>query len=44
MFYFAAGGAWSLKTLAYLLIITAGNSVGGLLIPIFRLVHNKLTA
>lgn len=43
MFYFAAGGAFSLKTLLYLLIITAGNALGGLLIPIFRVVHNKLT-
>lgn len=42
MFYFAAGGAFSLKALLYLLIITAGNAIGGLLIPIFRAVHNKL--
>lgn len=44
MFYFAAGGAWSINALLYLIIITVGNSVGGLLIPICRIAHNKLTA
>ena len=44
MFYFAAGGAWSINALLYLIIITIGNSVGGLLIPICRIAHNKLTA
>ncbi len=36
MFYFAMGEAWSLKTLGYLLIMTAGNAVGGVLIPLLR--------
>lgn len=44
MFYFAAGGAWSINALLYLIIITVGNSVGGLLIPICGIAHNKLTA
>ena len=44
MFYFAAGGAWSINALLYLIIITIGNSVGGVLIPICRIAHNKLTA
>lgn len=33
MFYFTLAGAWSFKTVAYLLIMTLGNSVGGMLIP-----------
>ena len=33
MFYFFLAGSFTLKTLAYLLIMTVGNSIGGLLIP-----------
>ncbi|MBQ8510536.1 MAG: formate/nitrite transporter family protein [Clostridia bacterium] len=33
MFYFALCGSFTLKTLGYLLIMTIGNSIGGLLIP-----------
>ena len=33
MFYFAFAGAWSGKMIGYLLMITLGNAVGGLLIP-----------
>lgn len=33
MFYFFLAGAWSWKMIGYLLIITLGNCVGGLLIP-----------
>ena len=33
MFYFFFAGAWSWKMLGYLLMITLGNCVGGLLIP-----------
>ena len=33
MFYFAAAGAWSGKTIIYLILMTLGNSVGGMLIP-----------
>lgn len=36
MFYFTAAGAWSLKAIGYLLIMTAGNSVGGIFIPLLR--------
>lgn len=36
MFYFTMGQAWSAKTFLYLLIMTAGNSVGGVLIPLIR--------
>lgn len=33
MFYFALAGSFTIKTLIYLIVMTAGNSVGGLLIP-----------
>lgn len=33
MFYFSIAGAWSLKTIVYLIIMTLGNSLGGMLIP-----------
>lgn len=36
MFYFSLAGAWSLKTCLYLLIMTLGNSVGGILIPMIK--------
>lgn len=37
MFYFSLAEVWSVKTFLYLLLMTFGNSIGGLLIPIFRL-------
>ena len=37
MFYFAVANWWSPHTLLYLLVMTLGNSVGGLLIPLYRL-------
>lgn len=33
MFYFSIAGAWSLKTIVYLIIMTVGNSLGGMVIP-----------
>ncbi len=36
MFYFTAGGGWSANGILYMLVMTAGNSVGGILIPLFR--------
>ena len=36
MYYFTAAGVWSLRTLGYLLLMTAGNAVGGVLIPLAR--------
>ncbi len=36
MFYFSVAGAWSLKTLLYVLVMTAGNAVGGLILPTLR--------
>ncbi len=36
MFYFSVARAWSLKTLGYLLVMTLGNAVGGVLLPLLR--------
>ena len=36
MYYFSMANAWSLRTLGLLLVMTAGNSVGGVLIPLLR--------
>ena len=33
MFYFSIANAWSWKALLYLLVMTGGNALGGLLIP-----------
>lgn len=33
MFYFSMAGAWSMKAVLYLLVMTLGNIIGGLLIP-----------
>lgn len=41
MFYFSFADAWSLKTLGYVLIITLGNTVGGLLFPLCKKLFNK---
>lgn len=35
MFYFALAKSYNIKTLIYLLIMTAGNTIGGILIPLF---------
>lgn len=43
MFYFSVSGVWSLKTLCYLLVITLGNAIGGLLVPAVRIAHKKLS-
>ncbi len=36
MFYFSLAGAWSMHTLLCILAITAGNSLGGMLIPLCK--------
>lgn len=36
MFYFFAGGAWSLRAIASIFVITLGNSAGAVLIPLVR--------
>ncbi len=42
MFYFTFAAAWSWKTLGYLLLITLGNIVGGLLIPCVKKLNKFL--
>lgn len=36
MFYFTIAKVWSLKTLGYLIVMSLGNSVGGIFIPMLR--------
>ena len=36
MFYFTVAQAWSLKAFGYLLVMSAGNAVGGMFIPLVR--------
>lgn len=36
MFYFSLTGAWSLRAVIYLLLMTLGNSVGGILLPLVK--------
>lgn len=36
MFYFSVAGAWSLKTVLYLLVMTLGNAAGGVIFPLVR--------
>lgn len=36
MFYFTAGMAWSVKAFGYLLVMSAGNAIGGMFIPFVR--------
>lgn len=41
MFYFSAANVWGGKALLYMLVMTAGNTCGGVLIPLCRLVKWK---
>ncbi len=36
MFYFTVGSAWSLKALGWLLLMSLGNALGGIFIPLVR--------
>lgn len=36
MFYFSLAGAWSLRAVIYILLMTLGNSVGGILLPLVK--------
>ena len=36
MYYFTVGNAWSGQAVLYLLVMTAGNAAGGVLIPLLR--------
>lgn len=40
MFYLSMANAWSLHAVAWLIIMTLGNAVGGLIIPLFRAAAN----
>lgn len=40
MFYFSFAGMWSAKTLLYVIVMTLGNAVGGLLLPVFSRIKN----
>lgn len=42
MFYFSLAGVWSMKAIAYLLIMTFGNSIGGMLIPWTKKYNEKI--
>lgn len=42
MYYFSIAGAWSVKTLLYVIVMTLGNSVGGLLLPLLRAFISKI--
>ena len=35
-FYFTVAGAWSVKAVGYLLWVTLGNAVGGVIFPLLR--------
>ena len=41
MFYFSMGNAWSAKAFGYILLMTLGNSIGGMLIPQVKLMTVK---
>ncbi len=36
MFYFSVAGAWTAKAFGYLVVMTLGNGVGGILIPLVK--------
>ncbi|MBE5784784.1 MAG: formate/nitrite transporter family protein [Clostridia bacterium] len=42
MYYFSVAGVWSLRTFGYLLIMTLGNAVGGVIIPLGRKFGEKI--
>ena len=44
MFYFSLAGAWSVHCLAYILMMTFGNAVGGMLIPLYLKIFKVRTS
>lgn len=40
MFYFTAAGVWSGKTVLYIVVISLGNTVGGVLFPLVKKLNN----
>lgn len=43
MFYFSIADMWSLKTLVYLIVMTLGNSAGGVFIPLLTKLAVRLS-
>lgn len=41
MFYITAAGAWSGKAVLYLIVMTLGNTVGGVIFPLARKLRDK---
>ncbi|MBR6738788.1 MAG: formate/nitrite transporter family protein [Oscillospiraceae bacterium] len=41
MFYFSVAGAWSAKAFGYLIVMTLGNAVGGVIFPLLRMWKEK---
>lgn len=41
MYYFTVGRAWSMEAAIYLLVMTAGNAVGGVSIPLLRRIMTR---
>ncbi|MBR4057004.1 MAG: formate/nitrite transporter family protein [Oscillospiraceae bacterium] len=41
MFYFTVAKAWSGKAILYLIVMTLGNSVGGVIFPLIRMACNR---
>ena len=41
MYYFSMAGMWRWKTLGWVLVMTAGNSVGGVIFPLLRRIQQK---
>ena len=44
MFYFTVANVWSPKALLYIVVMTVGNGVGGVIIPVARQIKNKAEA
>lgn len=44
MYYFSVANMWGGKAFLYLLLMTLGNACGGVLIPLFRQMKEKLSA
>jgi len=41
MFYFSVAGVWSAKAFGYLVVMTLGNAVGGVIFPLLRMWKEK---
>ena len=44
MFYFTAAGVWSGRTVLYLIVMTLGNAVGGVIFPLCRKLNARVKA